>query len=199
MPVIGIIQVGTQARADRYTYLPMIGVYLMVAWLLKEVADRWPKTRIALAAASVVVLIVLSAVTFRQVSYWVDSYKLFEHAVQVTDRNYFAYNHIGIAYDSDAKKMTTMDANEAKELFDHLAKDFNRKSWRIVRGVPPRSCWTTCPRTSMGRPRTSTSRCGSCWPMPTRPRISGRRPGNSASCKSSSCCSTIRPTPSRRP
>ena len=46
MPVIGIIQVGTQARADRYTYLPMIGVYLMVAWLLKEVADRWPKARI---------------------------------------------------------------------------------------------------------------------------------------------------------
>ena len=57
MPVIGIIQVGTQARADRYTYLPMIGVYLMVAWLLMEVADRWPKTRVSLAAASVVVLL----------------------------------------------------------------------------------------------------------------------------------------------
>ena len=56
LPVIGIIQVGTQARADRYTYLPMIGVYLMVAWLLMEVADRWPKTRMALAAASVVAL-----------------------------------------------------------------------------------------------------------------------------------------------
>ena len=131
MPVIGIIQVGTQARADRYTYLPMIGVYLMVAWLLMEVAQRWPKTRLALAAGSVVVLIALSAVTFRQVGYWVDSYKLFEHAVQVTDRNYFGYNHIGIAYDSDAKNITTMDANEAEELFDHLAKDFNRKSWRI--------------------------------------------------------------------
>ena len=76
-------------------------------------------------------LIALSAVTFRQVGYWVDSYKLFEHAVQVTDRNYFGYNHIGIAYDSDAKNITTMDANEAEELFDHLAKDFNRKSWRI--------------------------------------------------------------------
>ena len=55
MPVIGILQVGTQARADRYTYLPMIGVYLMIVWLLKEVADRWPQTRIALAAASVLV------------------------------------------------------------------------------------------------------------------------------------------------
>ena len=43
IPVVGILQVGTQARADRYTYLPMIGVYLMIVWLLKEVADRWPK------------------------------------------------------------------------------------------------------------------------------------------------------------
>ena len=104
VPVIGIIQVGTQGRADRYTYLPMIGVYLMVAWLLKEVADRWPQTRVAVASVCVAVLLVLSAVTFRQVSYWIDSYKLFEHAVEVTEKNYFAYNHIGIAYDSDAKK-----------------------------------------------------------------------------------------------
>ncbi len=59
VPVIGIIQVGTQARADRYTYLPMIGVYLMVAWLLKEVADRWPQVRPALAAGGVVVLMAL--------------------------------------------------------------------------------------------------------------------------------------------
>ena len=124
MPVIGIIQVGTQARADRYTYLPMIGVYLMVAWLLKEVADRWPKTRTALAVSATVVLVVLCAVTFRQVSYWVNSYKLFAHAVEVTDRNYFAYNHIGIAYDSDAKKMSTIGAKGAKNLFDHLADDF---------------------------------------------------------------------------
>lgn len=124
VPVIGIIQVGTQSRADRYTYLPMIGVYLMVAWLLMEVANRWPRMRVVLAASSVVVLMALSAVTFRQVSYWVDSYKLFEHGVQVTERNYFAYNHIGIAYDSDGQKMSSGDAKEAKELFDHLAENF---------------------------------------------------------------------------
>lgn len=124
MPVIGILQVGTQARADRYTYLPMIGVYLMIAWLLKEVADRWPQTRVALATASVVVLVALSVATFRQVSYWVDSYQLFEHAVQVTENNYFAYNHIGIAYDSDAKKMSSIDAKEAEELFDQVAENF---------------------------------------------------------------------------
>ncbi len=124
IPVIGIWQVGTQARADRYTYLPMIGVYLMVAWLLKEIADRWPETRVALAVSSVVVLAALSAVTFRQVSYWADSYKLFGHAAQVTDKNYFAYNHIGIVYDSDAKKMAGLDAEEAAALFSHVSQYF---------------------------------------------------------------------------
>ncbi|MGO9115554.1 MAG: tetratricopeptide repeat protein [Thermoguttaceae bacterium] len=124
LPVIGIIQVGTQARADRYTYLPMIGVYLMVAWLLMEVADRWPKTRVALATTSVVVLIALCVVTFRQVGYWVDSYKVFKHAVQVTDNNYFAYNHIGIAYDADAREMAKIDAKAAQLLFDRVAENF---------------------------------------------------------------------------
>ena len=74
MPVIGILQVGTQARADRYTYLPMIGVYLMIVWLVKEAVDRWPKTRIALAAASAIIFTALSATTFQQVSYWINSY-----------------------------------------------------------------------------------------------------------------------------
>jgi tetratricopeptide (TPR) repeat protein len=130
MPVIGIIQVGTQARADRYTYLPMIGVYLMVAWLLKELVDRWPQTRIAVASVSVAVLLVLSAVTFRQVSYWIDSYKLFQHAVEVTEKNYFAFNHIGIAYDSDAKKdlaaaESAADAQVSKDLRKTAEQEFD--------------------------------------------------------------------------
>jgi protein O-mannosyl-transferase len=136
MPVIGIIQVGTQARADRYTYLPMIGVYLMVAWLLKEIADRWPQTRFSLAAACLAALTALSVLTWLQVSYWIDSYKLFEHAVVVTDKNYFAFNHIGIAYDQDAKKdMAAAEAipdpqtaqarrKFAEEEFDHSADAF---------------------------------------------------------------------------
>ena len=85
VPVVGIIQVGTQARADRYTYLPMIGVYLMVAWLLKEAADRWPQGRPLLAGISAVALAALCAATFLQVSYWHDSYKLFYHSVGAVD------------------------------------------------------------------------------------------------------------------
>ena len=157
MPVIGIIQVGTQARADRYTYLPMIGVYLMVAWLLKEVADRWPRTRRP-GGLAVVAADRRSARYFQPVSYWVDSYELFEHAVQVTDENYFAYNHIGIAYDSDAKKMTNGERRR------------------------PRGCSRTWPRISRVRRRTSTT-LGRPWEEPLRrsrlPRSSTRRNGRS--------------------
>ena len=125
VPVIGIIQVGTQARADRYTYLPMIGVYLMIAWLLMEIANRWPQVRASLASFCVIALAALSVATFFQVSYWVDSYKLFKHAKDVTERNYFAYNHIGIAYDSDAKKIGNFVGKEADDLFDYVSKYFD--------------------------------------------------------------------------
>jgi hypothetical protein len=124
LPVIGIVQVGTQARADRYTYLPMIGISLMVVWLLKEVADRWPKSRLPLAAGSALVLAALSVITFRQVSYWRDSYRLFYHALQVTDDNWFAYNHIGIAYDADARAIDNLDAEQAKKRFEHVSQYF---------------------------------------------------------------------------
>jgi protein O-mannosyl-transferase len=152
IPVIGIIQVGTQARADRYTYLPMIGVYLMVAWLLKEVADRWPQFRPALAAGGIVTLLALSAVTFHQVGYWIDSYVLFKHASGIADDdyfgytkddkvdlekalkvkemtaktqdNYFAFNHIGIAYDKDGKKLLRTDPKAGQEAFDRSAAAF---------------------------------------------------------------------------
>lgn len=148
IPVIGIIQVGTQARADRYTYLPMIGVYLMVAWLLKDLADRWPRVRPFLAAGGMVVLAAMSVATFQQVSYWINSYKLFKHSIGVTEKqyfgydasgavdlekaksvaktetNYFAFNHIGIAYDKDGKEFARTDPNAAQQAFDHSAAAF---------------------------------------------------------------------------
>jgi tetratricopeptide (TPR) repeat protein len=152
MPVIGIIQVGTQARADRYTYLPMIGVYLMIAWLLKEVADRWPSSRPLLAAGGVVVLTAMCAASFQQVGYWRNSYVLFKHASGIKDDdyfgytsdgkvdlakaslveqmadktqdNYFAFNHIGIAYDKDGKELTRTNLAAAQEAFDRSAAAF---------------------------------------------------------------------------
>ena len=134
MPVIGILQVGTQARADRYTYLPMIGLYLMIVWLLKEAADRWPRTRVGLAAASVLVFTVMGALTFKQVSYWINSYVLFEHAAAVSDDNWFAYNHLGIEYDHDGKELKYHDPLAGTRLMDTI--DFALKKWDLDKADP---------------------------------------------------------------
>ena len=134
MPVIGILQVGTQARADRYTYLPMIGLYLMIVWLLKEMVDHWPRTRVGLAAASVLVFTVMGVLTFKQVSYWINSYVLFEHAAAVSDDNWFAYNHLGIEYDHDGKELKYHDPLAGTRLMDTI--DFALKKWNLDKTDP---------------------------------------------------------------
>jgi protein O-mannosyl-transferase len=103
VPVIGLVQVGTQARADRYTYLPLIGVYLVVVWGVYDLAGRWKHGRRVAAATASVVVLILVIVSFLQVGYWRDSFLLFEHAIAVTPNSYFGHNHLGLAYDKDNK------------------------------------------------------------------------------------------------
>jgi protein O-mannosyl-transferase len=83
LPVIGIVQVGLQAMADRYAYLPLIGLFIIVVWELGEAAERWRVPMFALAAAATIVGIALSVVTVIQVGYWRDSVTLCAHARQV--------------------------------------------------------------------------------------------------------------------
>ena len=95
-PVIGLVQVGLQALADRYTYLPSIGLFIMVAWGLSEAVPRHPWRTKALAFAGISVLAALVIVTARQVGTWRNSETLFRHAIQVTPHNYLACDHLGI-------------------------------------------------------------------------------------------------------
>lgn len=91
IPMIGFIQVGYQSMADRYAYLPFIGLYILLAWLLAELFNRNRKMLIVLCLVWTVLLMSLS---FQQVGYWRDNSSLFEHAIKVTDRNYVAYQHL---------------------------------------------------------------------------------------------------------
>ena len=97
VPVIGLMQVGIQSRADRYTYLPLIGVFMMVAWAIPDgvVEQRMRKTMVALVA--VVLLGVCAVLSRRQVSYWQNGVTLFEHALAVTQDNHVAYYNLGSA------------------------------------------------------------------------------------------------------
>jgi len=95
VPVIGLVQVGRQAMADRYTYLPSIGLFLALCWGLAELAGRGAGRRAALAVAGVAAILALTLATRAQVRQWSDSVTLFQHAVDVTADNYVA--HIGLA------------------------------------------------------------------------------------------------------
>jgi tetratricopeptide (TPR) repeat protein len=97
LPVIGIVQVGSQSMADRYTYVPQIGVLLLVAWGLGSLAEGRPQARAAILVAAPLVLAALAGATWAQVTRWRTSVTLFTHAAQVTEKNFIAYSHLGSA------------------------------------------------------------------------------------------------------
>jgi tetratricopeptide (TPR) repeat protein len=101
-PVIGIVQVGGQAAADRYTYLPLVGLALALAWAACELAARSPARR-ALPALALAVLAAQGVATFRQVRVWRDTESLFTHALAVTERNTVAHVNLGIALARDGR------------------------------------------------------------------------------------------------
>lgn len=95
VPVIGLVQVGGQAMADRYTYIPSIGLLILVVWGAAEACAARQWLRWALPAAGVAALAILSVVAQTQLRYWKDDFTLFSHALEVTKGNSVAYYHTG--------------------------------------------------------------------------------------------------------
>lgn len=112
MPVIGLVQVGVQAMADRYTYVPHIGVFVLVAWLVPESWLAKPRIRTMLSGAAVFVLATLAWLTFLQVGTWRNTRTLWSQALAVTERNYLAANNVGFFEWKDAGNRA-----EAERLF----------------------------------------------------------------------------------
>jgi len=98
VPVIGIVQVGWQGRADRYTYLPQIGLYVAITWATADLTTSWRYQRRALSTAALIILGLFAWRTSVQASYWRDSETLFTHALAVTSNNDVAENNLGIVY-----------------------------------------------------------------------------------------------------
>jgi hypothetical protein len=95
VPVLGIVQVGLQAHADRYTYLPHIGLYLLVTWGIVDLTARWRYRAQALGTAAAVAIIALTWRASVQASYWRDSRSLWEHTLAVTSNNDVAHTNLG--------------------------------------------------------------------------------------------------------
>ena len=94
VPMIGIVQVGLQVRADRYTYLPQIGLYLLVAWGAIELFHQWRRSHVILAVAALVIMTALIIRSYFQTSYWRDTETLWKHAIATTSNNYVAHNNL---------------------------------------------------------------------------------------------------------
>ena len=95
VPVIGLVQVGLQAHADRYTYLPKIGLYLALTWLAGEICARWHYSRWLSGSVAVVVIAGLSVGTRAQLFYWRDSESLWNHTLACTANNAAAHDNLG--------------------------------------------------------------------------------------------------------
>jgi len=95
VPMIGLVQVGRQAMADRYAYLPMIGIFIMVCWGVAEWTAERRLPAALLPAVSIAVLLALGIVARHQIGYWSDNVVLWTHTIQVTPPNYVAQDNLG--------------------------------------------------------------------------------------------------------
>lgn len=98
VPVIGLVQVGMQAMADRYTYFPLIGIFIILSWGVYDLVKRWRYHGPFLIVAGGLILALLIVSTHEQVGYWKNSRTLFAHALRATQGNYVAHSNLGVAW-----------------------------------------------------------------------------------------------------
>jgi len=135
VPVIGLVQVGKQSMADRYTYLPSIGILVMVAWGAARLSEGWRRRNMVLGISTGLLLIGLTLCTRAQVRHWKNSLTLFGHGVKATPNNYFIHYHYGDALLIDGRldeaAFHFQEALRINPLFekpyDGLAKSFYKQ------------------------------------------------------------------------
>ncbi len=115
IPVIGLIQIGWQSIADRYTYVPSIGIFIMAAWSIPATGGVFATRALIVIVCTIVAA--LSVLSWQQASYWKDSRTLFAHAARVTHGNYIAHENLGNALEAEknldgALKLYRLSANE---------------------------------------------------------------------------------------
>jgi tetratricopeptide (TPR) repeat protein len=126
LPVIGLVQVGNQALADRYTYLPQTGLAIMVVWSAAALVAWRPATVPIWISTAGACLLVLGLLAFRQIGYWRDSINLWQHAVDVTTDNYQAHNNLGEALASRAAAVAPSNDLLGRKYFDQAIHEYSQ-------------------------------------------------------------------------
>jgi len=108
IPVIGFIPLGHHLIADRYAYLPLIGIFVIIAWGVPELLKEWHYRKNVLKASAGILILTLMPITWIQVSHWDSSITVFKHAIKVTDKKYpgfsVVHNNLGTALRADEQK-----------------------------------------------------------------------------------------------
>jgi protein O-mannosyl-transferase len=141
VPVIGLVQVGEASMADRYAYIPLIGIFVMIAWSLADFADARSVPAVWRIIPALCVVAALSAVTHRQISYWGSDYDLWAHVLTINERSPFAHDAMGSAL-MDPDFATTPNSLEnldtTQERVDAARHHFER-ALAIRRELAPRN------------------------------------------------------------
>jgi tetratricopeptide (TPR) repeat protein len=138
VPVIGLIQIGGQAMADRYTYIPLVGIFIMLSWGAADLVAQLHVSTRAAASAATVVLLGLSALTCRQLGFWSDGVVLFRHAAAVTENNWVAHANL---YASLARSSSPAARGELQETLRILASfsEVHQRKGAELEKVPGRA------------------------------------------------------------
>jgi len=130
VPVIGLVQVGLwPAMADRFAYVPLIGIFIIIAWGIPELVAQWRYRKICLATLATVVLTILMAMTWKQVGYWENSITLFEHTLKITSNNYVPHNNLGTALNKQGR---TAEAIEHYLQALRIKPDFEKAHYNLA-------------------------------------------------------------------
>lgn len=137
VPVIGLVQVGGQTIADRYTYVPLIGVFIIVAWSL----DAWTRDRrsrfIGAWGAAAVAIVVLAALTSLQLARWSTNETLFRHAASVTRDNWVAHYNLFLAYRDTSPDKAQVELREMLRILSGFARRYDQRGVALA-AVPGR-------------------------------------------------------------
>ncbi|MBC8199674.1 MAG: tetratricopeptide repeat protein [Desulfobacterales bacterium] len=97
VPVIGLIQVGAQSMADRYTYIPLTGLFIIIAWGIPDILKKWHFNKIIIAVFAIILIFAFSTRSYFQIRHWENSAAVFENAIKITNYNWLACNNLGLA------------------------------------------------------------------------------------------------------
>ena len=126
VPVIGLVQVGYQALADRYAYVPLIGLFMIIAWGFYEIVKKWHRRQLVLIVTAIALCSVLMTATWVQVRYWANSITLFEHALEHTDNSSVMHCSLGVALaDQERRTEAIRHYSEALRIDPNYVKAHN--------------------------------------------------------------------------